>query len=108
MNTSTTTAPALNLSDFTTGSGERRRYVNNWLEIFGFEATYYKTGNIASATINGGDLSNAAATRLKGVKVWIDDQDAVHVDRWADGTERYSITKQEIIDTITAIHTKEN
>ena len=104
----TTTAATLNLNEWTARNGQRRRYVNNWLEIFGFEATYYKTGNIASATINGGDLSNAAATRLKGVKVWIDDQDAVHVDRWADGTERYSITKQEIIDTITAIHIKEN
>lgn len=93
----------LQINEWTGRNGQTRRYVNNWIEAVGFDVEYYKTGNIRSASINGQQISNAAAGRLCGVKVWIDSDDTIHIDHWANGTERYAITPEQIRERIAAL-----
>lgn len=54
------------------GSSHRRIYINNWLELAGFEITRYKTGNISSASLNNEKVSNAKAAELNNVKCFWD------------------------------------
>lgn len=54
------------------GGSHRRVYLNNWLELAGFEITRYKTGNISSASLGGEKISNAKASELGGVKCFWD------------------------------------
>jgi hypothetical protein len=74
----TTTKPEL--SEWTSRTGQVRRYINNWPAIVGLDVGYYKTGNIQSASLNGERISNAEAGRLLSAKVWIDAADEIHVD----------------------------
>lgn len=61
-------------------TGQTRRYVNNWLELAGWEIDRYKSGNICWASLNGQKISNTKAGRVAGGKVWIDEAGALHVD----------------------------
>ena len=47
-----------------------RLYVN--ASVLGLECTYYKTGNISSATFNGEHISNSEGYRLKAAKTYVD------------------------------------
>lgn len=51
-------------------NGMDRMYIN--ASALGLNCTYYKTGNISSATLNGADISNCEARRLKAAKTYID------------------------------------
>lgn len=55
-------------------NGYRRFYLNNWTELAGVEISYYKSGNISSATLGGELISNSKAYKLglAGGKVWIE------------------------------------
>lgn len=70
-----------------------RRYVNNLADLIGLEVSHYGTGNICYAALNGEKISNAAAGRILGAKVWLDPDDQVHVDYW---TERSVITADQV------------
>lgn len=54
----------------------RRVYFNNLREIYGLDASFYGTGSVSSATINGEKISNTQArkigTDLDFGKLWFD------------------------------------
>ena len=54
----------------------RRVYFNDLCTLFGLERSYYKTGNISSATLDGATISNRRAYEIAGAlslaKVWYD------------------------------------
>ena len=47
-----------------------RLYIN--AAQLGLVCSYYKTGNVSSATFNGNSVSNCEARRMKGSKTFID------------------------------------
>ena len=47
-----------------------RLYIN--AAQLGLVCSYYKTGNVSSATFNGNSISNCEARRMKGSKTFID------------------------------------
>lgn len=51
-------------------NGMDRMYIN--ASSLGLDCTYYKTGNISSATFNGESISNSEARGLKYAKTYID------------------------------------
>lgn len=51
-------------------NGMDRMYIN--AKALGLDCTYYKTGNISSATFNGEHISNCEAGRIKAAKTYID------------------------------------
>lgn len=65
------------------GTGERRLYINNLLELSGLEYNQYKSGNISSAILDGDYISNTKATEvrdwLRYAKVWLDEEDTLHL-----------------------------
>ena len=69
--------------------GGNRYYVQNLPELIGLELNYYKTGNISSARLNGEHCSNTRAYREIGEcgRVWLDDNDVIHVDATGWNTE---------------------
>lgn len=56
-----------------------RIYFNNLEKLYGLDCQYYKTGNIARASLNGEPISNSEARRILGclcdLKVWFDVKD---------------------------------
>ena len=100
--TNSTGTIALELGEWTSRTGQHRRYVNNWTELAGLDVVRYKSGNVSSAALNGERISNSAACRLLALKVWLDDDDAVHVDHWRGGAERHVITPERIAELVTA------
>jgi hypothetical protein len=77
----------ITLKAWTSGRGERRRYVNGWETLIGLEVERYNTGNISSAWLQDGPsrtyISNAEASRLLVGKIWVDDEGGVHVNNWS-------------------------
>jgi hypothetical protein len=79
-------------------NGMDRVYLDNWAEYAGLDITYYGTGNVNGATLDGRSIANNRAGRLLGLieKVWFDTADgklhARHYDadvaevRFLDGT----------------------
>lgn len=63
-------------------NGAVRWYVNDWHAIAGIEASYYKTGNVSSVSIEGyTSVSNTWFTKnLMSAKVWVDQDCKVHCD----------------------------
>lgn len=64
----------------------------------GMEVSYYKTGNVSNATINGESISNCEARRVMGSKAYFDLTDnTLHMD---DKMERYfgSKIKEEVAE----------
>ena len=51
-------------------NGMDRMYIN--ASALGLTCTYYKTGNISRAWLNGEDISNSMAYKMKGAKTYID------------------------------------
>lgn len=56
--------------------GSRRVYFNNLNEIFGLYATFYNTGNIQAAWLDGETISNTRANKISGdlaaMKLWVE------------------------------------
>jgi translation initiation factor IF-1 len=96
---------ALELNEWTARNGQVRRYVNNWTRIMGLDYDCYNTGNIRAATVNGEAISNAACRRILGAKVWLDADDTVHVDYWA---EHYAMTAAQVKETVERVYTEQN
>jgi len=66
-------------------NGEVRHYINDWLKICDGHADHYNTGNVSSASIFGGSISNSEYKRnLSSAKVWYDKDRIVHVDYAGD------------------------
>lgn len=69
--TTTATSPLTAESLITLGgslwekNGMRRVYFNDLPSLYGLKATYYNTGNISSATLDGDAISNAAAREIQ-------------------------------------------
>lgn len=57
-------------------SEKHRIYFNQIAEIYGLKCSYYKTGNMSKATLNGEHISNSKARKLLSTiesgKVWFD------------------------------------
>lgn len=51
-------------------SGEVRVYLNDWHALVGLEISHYKSGNISSATLDGGPISNRRGGELAVVEVY--------------------------------------
>lgn len=72
-------------------TGQYRRYIDfdAWTKAAGFDIYLYNTGNIHWAFYKGEKFANGRAACLRSVKVWIDEDEQVHVDRWS---ERVDVT----------------
>lgn len=64
---------AIGGSDWTGRAGQRRVYLKDWPEMVGLDVSYYRTGNVSGASLNGEKISNNRATRLLCAKVWWED-----------------------------------
>lgn len=57
-------------------NGSIRLYFNNLPELFGFELTYYGTGNLCTAKLDGAAISNSQAKKyladLATMKAWVE------------------------------------
>ena len=95
-----TTTTKIEISSWTDSRGNHRRYVNNWTDLIGLYVDRYKSGNIRDAALNDNGISNAEAGRILCAKVWIDDNDRVHVDHWA-GRE---ITADQVAEIVSAAY----
>lgn len=65
-------------------NGQARYYVNNWQSLIGMHVDYYKTGNVASVYLDGGEaeISNSHYKKyIADTKVWIGEEDGqIHID----------------------------
>lgn len=93
----------ITLNTWTAKNGTTRTYVNGWHEAAGIEIDYYKTGNISSAYVKDERVSNSKAGSLLGIKVWIDEVGAYHVDH----NNGQLISNDDIISAIRAELSKE-
>ena len=54
----------------------RRAYFNDLLALFGVEASFYKTGNVQRATLDGDVISNSEFKKISAdlavAKIWVD------------------------------------
>lgn len=85
-----------------TKAGHHRVYVNDIAGLLGLEVSYYRTGNISSASLDGeGGISNAEAGRLLGAvdKVWFDAADGKLHLRWGYSDPR-TLTRDDIKERI--------
>lgn len=89
----------ITLNAWTSRTGQNRRYINNYAPLLGLDVERYKTGNVSYATLDGEKLSNSRASQMLNAKVWLDDDDAVHVDYWS---AHRTMTAGEAIERITA------
>jgi hypothetical protein len=56
-------------------NGMHRIYFNHLEDLYGLDCSYYKTGNISGATLNGELISNSEAKRIQARlagKLWYD------------------------------------
>lgn len=60
-------------------TGETRHYINNWVELVGFEVQRYNTGNICHVTLDGAKISNALARDTFAAKVWYNNDGQIFV-----------------------------
>ena len=90
------------------GTRETRRYVNNIREIIGLDVSYYRSGNISQAALDGDTISNCEANRImaaiRNIKIWVDDAGQVHCrDRnrsWAPRTVDFDAIVTAVIRSI--------
>jgi excisionase family DNA binding protein len=71
--------------------GDKHRvYINGWTNLIGLEVNHYKSGNIASAFLNGEEISNSEAYRLLGTvnKVYFDAADGKVYISWGHSAAR--------------------
>lgn len=79
------------LREWNPRQGPRRRYINNWKAVVGITLRPWRNGRgFSEASINGVDLDSSStsgklrrnAFRAKEMKVWLDDDDQVHIDHY--------------------------
>lgn len=58
-----------------------RLYLNGWEKLIGLRYETFKSGFVRWATLNGEAISNTAANRLIGMKLWLDEAHTLHIDR---------------------------
>jgi hypothetical protein len=58
-------------------NGMDRVYVNDWAQFAGLDVSYYNTGNVSGAELDGHPIANGRAARLLGAieKIWFDAAD---------------------------------
>ena len=98
-------AIALGAKKWVGSSGTTRYYFNNLNDLYGLRLSYYNTGNISAATLDGDKISNRAARQINSelymAKVWLDESGTMNfrgLDRKmarAIGTEIQRRVKQQ-------------
>ena len=74
--------------------GSIRYYVNDWEDMIGLKISYYKTGNVSSVVFQNYPMSNNHYNKyIYGTKVWIDENDGIHVDYCRDDEIKSAIIK---------------
>lgn len=97
----TTTETTIHLNSWTGRNGQRRRYVADVPALIDLKVERYSTGSIRFAHLNGEMISNTAAGGLMLLKVWVDDNDEVHLDGWTD-RGAVSLDRDRIVATVKA------
>ena len=82
-------------------TGEERHYLQNWREAIGLEVTWFNTGNIRWAFLDGQRISNTRASRIT-MKPWFDSDGKLHVDSFSSGRGTISLeeAKQRIMQYV--------
>ena len=82
-------------------TGEERHYLQNWREAIGLEVTWFNTGNIRWAFLDGQRISNTRASRIS-MKPWFDSDGKLHVDSFSSGRGTISLdeAKQRILQYV--------
>lgn len=57
-----------------------RLYLNGWEKLIGLRYETFNSGFVRWATLNDEAISNTAANRLIGMKLWLDEAHALHID----------------------------
>ena len=74
--------------------GSIRYYVNDWEDMIGLKISYYKTGNVSSVVFQNYPMSNNHYNKyISGTKVWIDENNGIHVDYCRDDEIKSAIIK---------------
>lgn len=71
-------------------TGEERHYLQGWREAIGLEVTWYNTGNIKWAWLDGQRISNTRASGIT-MKPWFDSEGKLHVDGFSGGRGTISL-----------------
>ena len=80
---------ALDKKEWKKSNGETRWYINNWKELIGLTVEYHNTGNVSYVELAGQEISNNRYKKyISGTKVWLDDDEEIHIDYCQDGTVR--------------------
>lgn len=88
----------MNITEWTHPStGKVRRYINDWHEEAGIEVEYYNSGNVREAALDGYKISNAAFKHLDA-KLWLDEDDNLHVDYLG---RKSPLTEEELRERLT-------
>lgn len=75
-------------------TGQVRRYIN--LKQF-FKIRYYNTGNLNGVHFKGEHISNRQAGFIFAAKLWIDENDKIHLDHY-----RANLDRKELLEHIKA------
>lgn len=88
----------MNITEWThPGTGQVRRYINDWDKEAGFEVGYYNTGNVKWATLDGVGISNNQYKKTTA-KIWLDEDDNLHIDGLSS---RAALTEEELRERLT-------
>lgn len=83
--------------DWTGRNGTTRSYIQNVAEILGLDYATYKNGGVRSAALPNTTVSNAEASRILGIKAWLQDGKL-----YVSENRTRSFTDQEVISIISA------
>lgn len=72
-------------------TGEERHYLQNWHKAIGLDITWFNTGNIRWASLDGQRISNTRASQIITMKPWFDSEGKLHVDRFSGGRGTISL-----------------
>src|SRR5690606_35859028 len=95
---------ALGGREWTGRNGQRRIYLNDWYKWAGLEISWYKSGSISSAKLNGELISNRKAGMLLAARVWFDVEagELRHTIRQVAENARVEYVADTLIDNLTA------
>lgn len=89
------TTGKLDMKKWQKDNGETRWYVNNWQDIIGLEVETYKTGRPYQVFLQGEKMSNNKYYDIRFTKVWIDEDEGIHIDYCDNGSIR-KLIKEEV------------
>lgn len=92
-----------------TKAGKDRVYLNDWIQYTGLEMSYYKSGNVSSASLDGRGIANGRVGRILSAvsKVYFDAADSrLHVQHYgADSVDvRYLDGDRDTVNLIDRIN----